>query len=196
MIRKQLIPCMVAPLPFEGKIAGYVTNHLEMWKYEPLYSRDDMMQEATVVWLKCAQEYPHVVSKHFMALFKTAWYRRCVDMAYDASECRKQIGITFGNTYGDEDETIALAAEPIGEDENAGYMRTLVRQITEQAPEEVLSVISLMLNAPAELLELASNALGRRNKNNTNMMVARCLGMPDDSKPVDEAKKYVRNAVN
>lgn len=194
-MRKQLVAHKVAPLPFEGKIAGYVVNNLEMWKYEPLFTYNDMIQEATLVWLKCGQEYPHVVSKHFMALFKTAWYRRCVDLAYEASECRAQIAITFGDTYGSDDETIALAKEPMGDEENAGYMRTLIRQITEQAPEEVVSVFTLMLNAPAELLELASNALGRRNKNNSNMMVARCLGLPDDSKPVDAAKSYVRSAL-
>lgn len=165
-------------LQFKGAPEGWVVNQLHgnYWKVEPLGDWDDIMQEARVCFCEVYNTYPEVEDRHLMALFKTAWSRRFIDLAHKATRHRSEISV----------ETLPL--ETPGELSNSGFLAVLI----EQAPDEVRSVLSLFLNAPSELLELATQswrAKGRR-KAEGNSMINQCLGLPEGSDPIGAVEDY------
>jgi len=69
---------------FQGPIEGWVVNFLKRnyWKVAPLYDWDDLFQEAYLKFLVVSEKYPEVVDPpHFMALFKTSFIRRFIDLS-------------------------------------------------------------------------------------------------------------------
>ena len=155
---------------FKGPIEGYVVNSLKTnyWRIAETHTREDAMQEAWVVFMRCCARYPIIdTPQNFMSLFKRAWINQLNDLANATTRHRALIPEA-------EDESGNKIHEPVGETENAGYLTVLVHQ----APREVLMVLNLFLNAPTELLELAAKAWsagGHRNVDG-NAMLARLLG--------------------
>lgn len=162
---------------FEGPIEGYVVNFLRKnyWKVERTVPRDDVMQEAHVVYLRCKRRYPDVEDKHFMALFKTAWSNHFTDLANEDTERRCEVS---SSVHDDDDEHRVAYAEPCGATDNDGMLSVLVQQ----APREVSMVLNLFLNAPQELLDLA---LSKWRENGRYLAggskhVTQMLGLPAD----------------
>ena len=175
---------------FEGPIMGYVANSLpgHVWKVAPLYDRDDLMQEAYLVFLRCASKYPALdEAKHFMALFKTAWSNHVILLAKKATQNR----FTVPEAQLDKDDGSEWRRDAPGDLDNEGLLRTMVRQ----APSEVLMVLNLFLSAPAELVELASEAWSRQAKRGAdpNDFVCRALGLPAGARPIDKVREYLGN---
>ena len=160
---------------FSGPIEGYARNyiHANLWKVARTHNRDEMIQEAWIVFARCVELYPVIdTPQHFMALYKTALYRHVIDLAADATRVRSEVS---ESCFEREDEQ-AWSRQPIGDLDNEGQLRVLVRQ----APREVKMVLSLFLNAPQELLDLATaawEARGRRRAEG-NKMIGRLLGLP------------------
>lgn len=132
---------------------GWVVNFLKQhyWKVARTNAYEDVMQEAHVVFLRCCKRFPkskaYNTPQAFMALFKMAWANQFTDLANEDSRQRLCVS---QNRMSREDEEV-YEMEPIGETDNAGLLAIAVHQ----APHEVVMVLTLLLNAPQELLELA-----------------------------------------
>lgn len=177
---------------FKGPIEGYVVNQInrDHWRLRETHDREEMMQEAWVVFLRCAEKYPALDdAAHFMALFKTAWKRRVNTLSSKTTKVRAEKPMFDG----DFDEAWQRPQEPIGETDNAGMLRIMVAQ----APREVVMVLNLIMNAPQELLDLAAEAWKRSKKRGGEAaFLAQCLGLPPGSDPVGEVERYFIDAEN
>lgn len=174
---------MYAP-EFGGPIEGYVVNYLtrEHWKIARTVPRDDAMQEAYCVFLKVKRTYRVEEPQHFMALFKTAWYRRFTDMANEDTERRAECAMPVGAD--------GAEFEQQGESDNDGALAVMIRQ----APREVQMVLGLFLSAPQELLDIALSSWkaqgDRRCRAGGSLQVNRLLGLPDDQDTMRQVADY------
>ena len=183
------MPCYLPT--FEGPIQGYAANNIQqnLWKVQPLYEREDMMQEAWLVFIRCAGKYPQLdTPQHFMSLFKMAWSRHVIDLAKKASAARRCSSATML----DREDGSAYQREVVGDFDNDGQLLTILRQ----APREVMMVLNLLVNAPTELLELAQSSWDRRQKRgqkDPEKFVAECLGLDSESRPLQRTQEYLSN---
>lgn len=175
---------------WEGPVEGYATNQVTraLWRVARTHDRDDLMQEARIVFWRCSRAYPVLdTPEHFMALYKTALRNRVHELANKNT----RTPATASNDEWQESGNLAKREQP-GDLDNDGYIATLVRQ----APREVAMVLSLFLNAPAELLEIAEQSWsnGRRGseKRDVNAMIRRFLGPAVGEQPVERVEAYFR----
>lgn len=176
---------------WEGVIEGYVTNSLRMnyFRVEATMTRDDLMQEAYLVFLRCKTTYEGKIKasepQHFTALFKRSWANCLNDLSNDDTELRQRFQ-PFAS--GDSDVSYFLDAQ-IGETNNEGQLATLIRQ----APREVSMVLNLFLNAPQELLEVALEPWRGRDKRcriGGSERICRLLGLPTDVDVMQRVEDY------
>lgn len=176
---------------FTGEIEGYSVNTFirDGWKIADTHDRDDFLQEAWMVFDKCSRMYPDVEPKHFMALYKTALDRRVLNLALAQTRRRARETPKHHQTkcHLDAPQNVANS-QPIGELENAGYLKRLVTQ----APYEVRLVLNLFLSAPTELVGAAMLAWQHHGhpKAGGNEHVRQLLGLPEGSKPLDMVEDY------
>jgi DNA-directed RNA polymerase specialized sigma24 family protein len=174
---------------YDGPIAGYVVNHLHKnyWKVARTMPREDVLQEAYVVFLRCKRAYPDMdTPQHFMALFKTAYGRHFIDLARADTAERVVFELP---SYDNEDGHHEL--EMAGDLNNDGELALLL----EQAPSEVVSVLNLFLNAPQELLELALGSwqsTDKRCKTGGSRKLCALLGLPADKDIIKIVTDYFR----
>jgi len=176
---------------YKGAIEGYVVNYLSrhLWKVRPLYDHEDAMQEAYEVFMRCCAKYPIIdTPQHFMALFKTAWARHFVDLAAKASEARAEFSASGVRLRDGQEEEDDLIGGIVGELDNDGALAVMIRQ----APEEVVMVLNLLLNAPQELLDLAMKTwrMQGRYREDGDAAIARMLGRPVGSTPMTDTHNY------
>lgn len=175
---------------FNGPIEGYVMNWIgrEYWRLKRTHEREDVKQEAYLVFLRCTSKYPIIdTPQHFMALFKTAWSNHVNDLSEKATKARALVP----ETHLDAEDGSEWRREAMGETDNAGALTLMVQQ----APREVMMVLNLFLNAPQELLELATKAWasqGHRNPHG-NMMINKMLGLPADVDSLGKVNDYFKN---
>lgn len=172
---------------FKGPIEGWVVNSLKknLWRIAATHTYEEAMQEAHMVFLRCAQRYPDMdTPQHFMALFQVSWVNEVHDLSKLATNAREAVSLDQ-LTYSDEGYT---PLEVIGEVENDGVLAVKLRQ----APKEVTMVLNLFLNAPQELLELAMSAWrkNRNYKSDGDRAVSRMLGLPQNSTPMSTTRDY------
>jgi hypothetical protein len=169
-------------------IEGYVVNFLakNYWRVQRTLEREDCMQVAYVVFLRVRNRYPDVEPKHFTALFKTALSNEFNDLANKDTD--ERVLVSENQTRNDDGEEFQM--EHVGSLDNDGALATMIRQ----APQEVLMVLNLFLNAPTELLELAGTAWRRNGHNDAmgRMHVARMLGLPANVDPLEKVAEYFR----
>lgn len=170
---------------FKGPIEGYVVNFLatNYWRVATSMTHADCVQEAYLVFHRCTR-YEVENAKHFMALFKRAWINQFTDLTNNDTKHRA--------AQLPQDMEEPDRPEPVGETDNAGYLRVLVQQ----APHEVKLVLNLFLSAPSELLEMAMQSWRGAGKLDAggNRHVARMLGLPEDSRPLDAVQSYFGQA--
>ncbi len=144
---------------FKGPIEGYVVNFMNKnyFKVARTLEREDVMQEAYVVFMRVVMTYPDIEApQHFMALFKTSWYNHFTNLANTDTASRVMVQpVGYATDEGNE-----LVTDHMGELDNDGYLSVLVSQ----APSEVTQVLNLFLNAPQELLDLALGAWKGRDQ--------------------------------
>lgn len=166
---------------FEGAIKGYLLNqiHAHLWKFKSIMTEEDAYVEGWLLFSKCADMYPDVDPPHFMALYKTTISRRMIDWAREATDSRA-LSLTSTET--------GEQLESVGDLENDGYFHILLQQ----APQEVKSVLTLFINAPTELLQLAMDSWKSAGHVETggNRQVAQWLGLPAGSRPLDAVRDY------
>lgn len=173
---------------YQGPIEGYVMNYLRrnFWKVRNFMEFEDASQEAALVFSSLVQAYPEMdTPQHFMALFKTSWHRHFTDLA-NKDTVSRVVCFEHGAPIQQEDEPTQLDVQ--GSPDNEALILLAIKQ----APEEVRQVLSLFLNAPIELLQLATDTWKRqgRYKAEGNQMVSRMLGMPQNSEPLDRVYQY------
>ena len=171
---------------FKGPIEGFVVNYLRrnFWRLEATMEYEDVLQEAYVVFLHVAKTYPDIKeAKHFMALFRTAWTNRVTDLSLQDSKRRENEA-----GYDDGDQPGEYTRDVLGELDNAGALTVAIKQ----APEEIRRVLSLFLNAPVELLDLASQAWKSRGrkKDHGNAMLCQMLDFPNGTDVVGIVEDY------
>lgn len=143
---------------------------------------DDYLQEAYCTFLRCATRYPMLdTPQHFMSLFKRSWTNRVHDLARSSSSA----GLEVRPGLNEDGEEIAFA-EPVGELENAGFLAVLVRQ----APDEVRAVLALLINAPAEILDLALNSLRGTSDSGLNRWLNARIGMASNHDTVGAVRRH------
>lgn len=172
---------------FEGPIQGWTVNWLTEngWRFEPYHERGDMLQNAYIVFLKCSSRYPEVEPRHFMALYQTAWKRYCINLAKKVSSDRR----CQSASRLDRESHETFEVEPVGDLDNYGYVSLMLKQ----APREVTLVLTLMLNAPSELLDMAMSAMKAKNRRvSDESMICSMLGLPEGSTPLQTVRDYFR----
>lgn len=167
---------------WRGSVEGYVTNQItkQLWRFSLTHDRDDLTQEAYIVFLKCERAYPVLdTPQHFMSLYMSALQRRFNDLS------RKHSRIAPVSVQ--EDTEGNAHREQTGALDNDGYLAAMIRQ----APREVSMVLALFLNAPAELLDVAERAwAGRRDRKDANAMIRRLLGPDAGNAPIEQVEAY------
>lgn len=177
---------MLQPVEWKGLIEGYIVNYLTKhhWKIERSCPRSDAMQEAFCIFLRCKRKYPSVEPKHFMALFKTTWHNHFIDLSNLDTELRAQIAMPT--------DIEGIEIEPIGELDNDGMLAVMIRQ----APREVSMVLSLFLNAPAELLDMVLGSWkaggDRRFKAGGSEKINQLLGFPKEFDSMKAVSDYFK----
>lgn len=176
----------MSKLNFSGAIEGYVVNTLakEYWKVQRSMEWEDVMQEAKLVFWQVTTHYPDVEDKHLMALFKTSWQRRFTDLATKDTNSRHVL--TESSLTSDDDSPCRI--DSVGDSDTNGMLELMVQQ----APNEVRMVLNLLLKAPTELLEMASEAWrssGKRKAEGNNM-INRCLGFPKGTDSLGNVHRY------
>lgn len=177
--------------PFKGPIEGYVVNHVKrnFWRVEKNMEYEDVMQDANVIYLKLALKYHDIdTPQHFMALFKTSWNNHFTDLSNAETASRAVMYENQLYTSDNEEEVSDAMNQITGDLNNNGFINTMIRQ----APEEVRQVVALFANAPAEILELASNAWREKRKNSDygNAMLCELLGIKPGTNVINAVESY------
>lgn len=170
---------------FEGAVEGYTINYFKrhLWRLNGTHYHEDAMQEARVVFLRCAQRYPDVAPAHFMALYKTSLANEVNDLSKLATDAREALPLDA-----DDGEGTPISYESVGELDNDGALAVLIRQ----APTEVKMVLNLFLTAPQELVELAMRAWRRkgRYKDDGEKAISQMLGLPAGTEPMRRTAEH------
>jgi len=170
---------------FVGPIEGYVVNQLKehYWKVERTLSREEVLQEAHECFLRCCRRFPkskaYNTPQAFMALFKQAWFNQFTDLANYDTKHRACVSV--------ESREIKLE-EPAGSLENDGVLAIMLAE----APREVSMVLSLFLNAPQELLDMAFHSWRARGYNaaGSSRHINKLLGLDPSCDPVKLVEDY------
>ena len=176
---------------WEGEHEGYATNYMAKhhWRIRSTVPWQDAMQEAAYVFMRCKRRYAATVTEpaHFMALFKTSLANRVNDLANENTERRAHTSLDHGDgginpEHGDTDAT--------GDTDNDGALAVAIRQ----APREVQMVLSLLLGAPQELLDVALSGWrgnrDRRMRSGGSKRINQMLGLPEDRDTLQEVMDY------
>lgn len=138
-------------LEFTGAVEGFVVNFLKknFWRVQRTHDYEDAMQEAALTFHEIFARYQEKVDNDawMMSLFKTSWTNRFNDLAqadYGARSIPPLSDLT-------DDDTSLLNSMVV---EDPTHMASLIRE----APEAVRLVLSLLYNAPKELMEQAATA--------------------------------------
>jgi len=120
-----------------------------------------------------------------MALFKMAWSRHIIDLAKKHTKTK----VVVSENHFDQEDGSEWRREATGDLDNHGYLNRLLQQ----APAEVQLVLSLFLNAPTELLDMAVSAWrsGAGIAPDQNNFITRALGLPKGSKPVEAVYAFL-----
>lgn len=175
---------------FEGPVEGYVMNFINkhQWRVARAYQREDLKQEAYLIFLRCVGKYPDLETpQHFMALFKTAWFHHFTDLANEDTASRILVQAPVVST---EEGTVTF--DVAGDTEHDGYLAILL----EQAPREISMVLNLFLNAPQEILDIALgswNGRDRRCKAGGSKKICQMLGLPQTRDVLKEVEDYFQH---
>lgn len=163
---------------FPGPIEGYVKNFLKsnFWRVEASMEYQDALQEAILVFLKLHAKYGAVdTPQHFMALYKTSLHNHFTDLSRIDSRWRD-----LAVEAPEDSEDGESLSDRIGEVENAGTLRILIRQ----APAEIKTILALLIKAPTEFSSMAISASGR-------IRAAKLLGFPPGTDVFSMLQQYL-----
>ena len=176
---------------YVGPIQGWTVNfcHANLWRVASTQEWDDLMQESFLVYLRVKNRYTEIETpQHFMALYKRAWIHHFTDLAYKDSHQRHVVSENSLTPEGEES-----SFEAIGELHHDGDLAIMLKQ----APNEILMVLNLFLNAPTELIEVALaswSGKDRRCKAGGSKQICKMLGLPADLDVMEMLADYFQPA--
>jgi hypothetical protein len=142
------------------------------------------MQEARIVYLDCVMRYAARVDNAawFMSLYQRALYTRFTDLAYEDTKHKE--AALMCDVVSDDGPSI----EQVGELANEGELRVLVRQ----ASSEVRAVLSLLINAPTEILEVVTAQWRSHGSGQAygSKLLCRMLSLPEDVNLLQRVREY------
>ena len=148
------------------------------WKMAALgHDEEDLLHEAFFVYERCLSKYGTVLTEagKLSPLFRVAINNFIYDLAAEATKKGSCVehGVILESLYGQEARHM----------EEAGHLQSLLRE----APKEVMEVINLCFNTPAELVEEVSAFLNKKHSKGfrCNAFLCKVLGY----------NKYKRNLV-
>jgi hypothetical protein len=138
--------CSYSPT-WEGPIEGWTVNYLknQAWRTEPEMDLDDLVQEAFLIFDKCAGAYPRVTSpSHFMSLYKTSIINRVHRLAGNRSR-RKEVHVTGKNEEGELVDGLELIPTGFEEQEDVE-----IRLLMEDLPGPIFRVLKAAMDGDLE----------------------------------------------
>lgn len=143
---------------FDARFTGYVKNWIQKnyWRVAYRMEREDVMQEAGLVFAKLVSKYPNIDNdRWFMGIFKTSFENRMTDLAKKDNRSRVLMSHTSDLTGNVEDpDSLAFLDVIAGDLENEG----LLSHKLENAPEEIKSLLSIISHMPAEMWDRVTEA--------------------------------------
>lgn len=184
---------MCAYVPeWTGVFEGYATNFVARngWKVARTMDRDDALQEAHLVFLRCVSRYQVEDPKHFMALYKRMLSTHFIDAARDSSAVRDH-EVSSTRVEGGEDDTHWQTVESAGALDVDAELHELIRKM----PARVRAVVSLFVFAPESLTTgaltaWASHTRGGKHRAGSAEHLNKLLGFPKGSDPIGEVVSY------
>lgn len=167
---------------FEGPIEGWFINfsRANYWRVSRTVPWDDLAQEAYICFLRVSKKYPETETpQHFMALFKTSWTNKFIDLANQDTRNRCVVSMNQPPKAGDSEDDYVGQYDPVGDLDTDGDLAIMLRQ----APREVLMVMNLLLNAPTEIVEVALASWRGKDKRcraGGSKQICKLLGLPLD----------------
>ena len=174
-------------LNFKGEVEGWVVNFMSdhYWRVENLMEREDLMQEARMLHHELVGIYSGKVDgpHHFMALFKTSFKRHVHDLSTKNTRHKVTAASPYIEMYEDGDE-VNIIDQQVGEVDNPGFLSSSFSDFS----DEVREVLSIMLAAPVEVVELVSSAVitGKR-QNLANQCICNLAGRDPDHEDLIDA---------
>lgn len=175
---------------YKGPIEGFVVNFVNKnyWRVSGYIEREDLFQEAHLLYLKVCEAYPTVDNgRWFFSLYKTSFLNYFNGISNKKTE-------RFLNEIIMEEDISDIDIESIDArvSHNEGWLSVLI----DGAPEEVRAVLSLLAAAPSELLEEV--AVAWRTQGKRKVVGSRHLGDllgydPDQVDLVQTVKDYFLN---
>lgn len=151
-------------VPYLKTVAGR-----NAWRVAALgYDEEDLLHEAFFVYERCLSKYGTVLGPtgKLSPMFRVAINNFIVDTANESTKKSSFIaqGIVLESLYGQEAR----------HSEEAGYLQSLLIE----APKEVLEVVNLCFNTPAELIEEVSEFLNKKHSKGfkCNAFLCKVLG--------------------
>lgn len=160
-------------IKWDGPIAGYATNYVlkHHWRVSRIMEIEDAKQESYVVFLKVKRAYGSKVDNGawFMSLYKRALTNRFNDL----SDKNTNLSVECFNVQMSDAKTL-----------DSGILKIVM----EEAPEEIKGVLSLFLDAPKELLDLAVEAWESEGKKKIHGNQFLCAMLGYDHLKIDLTK--------
>lgn len=153
---------------WEGPIKNWALKHIRKnrWRCDRIHERDDLLQEAHLIFMKLCLKYPRVTTPgNFMALFKTSFS----NYIHDRSSYLQRKQACHVELHQDVSDVFS---ESIGETTNSGYLAVLLSE----APDELQMALTLIAENPQLLRADPTN----EPRENLNMKLRRILGLRAD----------------
>lgn len=158
---------------FKGSIEGFLVNQItkQHWRVAKVMSKEDLYQDGVLYFIMLRARYTGIVDNPawFMSLYSRAFRNHIHDIA------RVQEKLNLSEPLPEDLSSFHFTSDVDGTEEDTAHS-------FDNAPQEVLEVVALFLNAPSELwlvLSKAWNARGNRKKK-SQTLIAQALGKGED----------------
>ena len=147
---------------------------------------EDLYQDAYVLFLELKIKYAGRIDcdSWFMSLFKRSFCNRITDKANEATDYRRQVCLT--DMECEEDPRLDFLDTIASDCVNEGYWECKF----EEAPEEVRQILTLILRAPKEFLDVLSASWRMRGKRKVDGNMYLCALLGHDSKKVNLVENF------
>lgn len=130
---------------WRGEFEGYATNFLSknFWRVARTMEREDAMQEAVLVFLRCKSRYEHSVENgaHFMALFKRMLWEHWIGLSNTDTKVRVEISASRQDSEGEDLPDFDLRAGELD-------VPVQVLEAIRRMPADVRAAVTFLIQGP------------------------------------------------
>jgi hypothetical protein len=168
-----------------GVAEGYATNqvHAQLWRMHGRETFEDMMQEAFLVYARVHARYATKTNdpKWLMALFREALQNRLTDLARrNGLRARCELVTDAVDISTERSDPIDAIDELI--------------EAVDNAPQELRSVLLVLLKAPDEIVEEVQKC-ARRSARRASRFMCLLTGQSEDTDLWDRAREYLKRSL-